>query len=121
MEVTTSPTNVVYKVDDRTGPWVKVQRWVSDQDPSEQQRCQEGMYIRAIGHLKVFNKQKSITAFYVSPITDFNQLTHHLSEVMYAHLTATKGAPVVSEGREPLYRVCKVGLSTCKCKIEIRT
>ncbi len=96
MEVTTSPTNVVYKVDDRTGPWVKVQRWVSEQDPQEKMVCQEGMYIRVVGHLKVFNKQRSVTAFYVNPITDYNALTHHLTEVMYAHLTATKGAPVVS-------------------------
>ena len=99
MDVTTSATNIVYNLDDRTGPWVKVQRWVSDQDPSEQQEdrmVQEGMYIRAVGHLKVFNKQKSVTAFFTKPITDFNELSHHLSEVMFAHLTSTKGALVVS-------------------------
>lgn len=101
MEVTAGPTNIVYRVDDRTGPWVKVQKWVSDQDPSEQQdrmTCQEGMYVRIVGHLKVFNKQRSVTAFYVKPLTDFNELSHHLSEVMFAHLVATKGAPVVSSG-----------------------
>ena len=105
MEVTTSPTNVVYKVDDRTGPWVKVQKWVSEQDGNDQQdppTCQEGMYVRVIGHLKVFNKQRSITAFYAKPVTDFNELSHHLAEVMYSHLTSTKGAPVV--------RGCGVGV-----------
>ena len=100
MDVTTSATNIVYNLDDRTGPWVKVQKWMSDQDPSEAQEdrmtVQEGMYIRAVGHLKVFNKQKSVTAFFVQPITDFNELSHHLSEVMFSHLTSTKGAPVVS-------------------------
>lgn len=97
MEVNTTPTNIVYKVDDRTGPWVKVQKWVSDQDPSERMTCQEGMYVRVVGHLKVFNKQRSVTAFYVKPVTDYNQISHHLSEVMFAHLTSTKGAPVVKE------------------------
>ncbi len=100
MEVTKSATNVVYNLDDRTGPLVKIQKWKSsDPEPSEQQEMmtvQEGMYIRAVGHLKVFNKQKSVTAFYIQPITDFNELSHHLAEVMYAHLTSTKGAPVVS-------------------------
>ena len=100
MDVTPGPTNVVYTVDDRTGPWVKVQKWLSDQDTAEQQQegatCQEGMYVRVVGHLKVFNKQRSVTAFYVKPLEDFNQLSHHLAEVMYAHLVATKGAPVVS-------------------------
>lgn len=98
MEVTTGPTNIIYRVDDRTGPWVKVQKWVSDQDPAEEQErmtCQEGMYVRIVGHLKVFNKQRSVTAFYVKPQSDFNQLSHHLSEVMFAHLVATKGAQVV--------------------------
>ena len=97
--MTTSPTNIVYKLDDRTGPWIKVQKWVSDQDPLEQQErvsCQEGMYVRIVGHLKMFNKQKSVTAFYVKPITDFNELSHHLSEVIFAHLSSTKGALVVS-------------------------
>ncbi len=100
MEVTTSPTNVVYKIDDRTGPWVKVQKWISDQDPVEQQElmsCQEGMYVRLVGHIKVFNKQRSITSFYIKPVLDFNELSHHLSEVMFAHLAATKGALVVCE------------------------
>lgn len=97
MEVNLGATNVVLKVDDRTGPWVKVQKWVSDQGPSEEdRRCQEGTYVKVVGHLKVFNKQKSVTAFYIRPVSDFNELTHHLSEVMYTHLTHKKGAPVVS-------------------------
>ena len=96
MEASISPTNVVYQVDDRMGPWVKVQKWISDQDQSEERAtCQEGMYIKAVGHLKVFNKQRSITAFHIKPISDFNELTHHLSEVMYSHLAATKELPVV--------------------------
>lgn len=116
MEATISPTNVVYQVDDRTGPWVKVQKWISDQDPSDKQEqvtCQEGMYIKAIGHIKVFNKQRSVTAFHIKPISDFNELTHHLSEVMYCHLAATKELPVVSNS----LNVCiKAGYSYSKVK-----
>ena len=99
MEANVGSTNVVYQVCDRTGPWVKVQKWLSDQDQSEQQEkvmCREGTYIKAIGHLKVFNKQRSVTSFHIKPISDFNELTHHLSEVMYSHLAATKQLPVVS-------------------------
>ena len=36
MEISESSTSVVYKLDDRTGPWVKVQKWMDDQDPSDQ-------------------------------------------------------------------------------------
>ena len=99
MEVAENPTHIVYKIDDRTGPWVKVQRWLEDQEStnvSERSSCREGMYVRVIGHLKSFNKQKSVTAFCVRPIEDFNEVSHHLSEVMFAHLAATKGVPIVS-------------------------
>ena len=97
MEANTSPTNVVYQVDDRTGPWLKVQKWISDQDSSDQpdRVCLEGTYIKAIGHLKVFNNQRSVTAFLIKPISDFNEVTHHLAEVMACHLSSTKELPVV--------------------------
>lgn len=112
MEVTTSPTNIIYKIDDRTGPWVKVQKWVSDQDPADQETvCQEGSYVRIIGHLKVFSKQRSITAFHLKPITDFNEVSHHLAEVMYAHLSSTKGLPVVRERNEAISEICRLVIS----------
>lgn len=101
MEVKESATSIVYMLDDRTGPWVKIQRWIEDQssplDPNERSLCREGMYVKAIGNIKTFNNQKSVTAFSVRPVTDFNEVTHHLSDVMVAHLAATRGAPVVSE------------------------
>ncbi len=100
MEVKESATSIVYMIDDRTGPWVKVQRWIEDQsipvDPNERSLCREGMYVKAIGNIKTFNNQKSVTAFSVQPVTDFNEITYHISEVMVAHLAATRGAPVVS-------------------------
>lgn len=30
MEVVEMATNVIFKIDDRTGPWVDVRRWVDD-------------------------------------------------------------------------------------------
>ncbi len=101
MEVKETATTMVYMIDDRTGPWVKVQRWIEDQstpvEPSERSACREGMYVKVIGNIKTFNDQKSVTAFSVCPIEDFNEVTHHLSEVVVGHLAATKGAPVVSQ------------------------
>ena len=31
MEVNESATTVTYKIDDRTGPWVDVRRWIDEQ------------------------------------------------------------------------------------------
>ena len=36
-------------------------------------------------------------AFHVQPVEDFNEVSHHLSEVIYTHLAVTKGLPVVSK------------------------
>lgn len=30
MEVNESPTNMMYKIDDRTGPWVEVRKWMDE-------------------------------------------------------------------------------------------
>lgn len=103
MEVNEGATTLVYRIDDRTGPWVKVQRWITeDQDPANQQErtvCQEGMYVKVIGHIKTFNKQMNVTAFHIKPISDYNEITHHLAEVIFIHLATTRGVPVVSRTR----------------------
>ena len=57
--------------------------------------CREGMYVRAVGHLRSFNKQRNMMAFHVRPVEDFNEISHHLSEVIYTHLAVTKCLPVV--------------------------
>ena len=31
MEVSEGPTNVTYKIDDRTGAWLEVKRWMDQQ------------------------------------------------------------------------------------------
>lgn len=103
MEISESSTSVVYKLDDRTGPWVKVQKWMDDQDPSDQSEraaTREGMYVRIVGHIRAFNKQRSVTAFHVRPLDDFNVLSHHLAEVLYAHLAATRGAPLPEQFKQ---------------------
>lgn len=56
----------------------------------------EGIYVKVIGNIRVFNKQRSVVAFYIRPIEDFNEVTHHLAECVYAHVSFTKGIPVVS-------------------------
>ena len=58
--------------------------------------CREGMYVRVVGHLRSFNKQRNMMAFHVRPVEDFNEISHHLSEVIYTHLAVTKCLPVVS-------------------------
>ena len=55
----------------------------------------EGIYVKVTGHLRSFNKQRNMVAFNIGCIENFSHVTHHLVEVVYTHLIATKGAPVV--------------------------
>lgn len=32
MEVVEAQTNVMYKIDDRTGPWIEVRKWLEEQE-----------------------------------------------------------------------------------------
>ena len=63
----------------------------------ERASCREGMYVKVVGHLRSFSKQRHIVAFNIRPIEDFNELSHHLAETVYCHLAVTKGVPVVRE------------------------
>ncbi len=50
--------------------------------------------MRVIGHLRAFVNERSLIAFRVIPITDFNEVTFHLLEVMQVHLHNTQPSPV---------------------------
>lgn len=52
--------------------------------------------MKIIGHIKMFNNQKTIIGFMIRPIEDFNEVTHHIAETIFAHLAITKGLSLVS-------------------------
>ena len=58
--------------------------------------------MRVIGQMRAFNQVRSIVAFHIQPLTDFNEYTFHFIEVVHTHLRNTKGA-AVSEALAPLH------------------
>ena len=50
--------------------------------------------MRVIGQMRAFNQVRSIVAFHIQPLTDFNEYTFHFIEVVHTHLRNTKGAAV---------------------------
>ena len=56
--------------------------------------------MRVIGQMRAFNQVRSIVAFHIQPLTDFNEYTFHFIEVVHTHLRNTKGA-AVSEALAP--------------------
>lgn len=97
-EVQEAATNITYKIDDGTGEFISVKKWVdTDENPNEQfkrSECREDIYVRVVGHMKSFNEgqQRSVIAFVVTPVRDFNEITCHMLDVIYASLMLKKSA-----------------------------
>lgn len=98
MEVVEAQTNVMYKVDDRTGPWIEVRKWLEEQETEaeieKRSECREGIYVRVVGHLRSFKQQKSVIVFSIRPVLNFNEITSHLMETLHAYLCLQKGPNV---------------------------
>lgn len=50
--------------------------------------------VRIIGQLRTFNNTRSIVAYSIQPISDFNEYTFHFIDVVHTHLRHTKGKPM---------------------------
>jgi len=94
LRVAEQATNLNIQLDDGTGK-IDVRIWVETEDNEylhqKKTEWREGVYVRVIGNLRAFNSNRSLVAFRIRPITDFNELTFHLLEVIYVHLYNTRG------------------------------
>lgn len=79
-------TNTQYVIDDSTGV-IEVKRWGESADNFTQNQ-----YVRVVGRINIYQEKRSINAFKVFAITDFNEVTCHFLQVIEAHIYATKGA-----------------------------
>lgn len=85
VEASDAATSQQYVVDDGTGA-VTVKKWV-DADDAEgaKQVMAVGQYVRVYGHVRVFQGQRNVIAFSMRPVTDFNEITYHFLDVIYAN------------------------------------
>mmetsp|Transcript_8452 Transcript_8452/g.14249 ORF Transcript_8452/g.14249 Transcript_8452/m.14249 type:complete len:304 (+) Transcript_8452:54-965(+) len=94
-------TNLQYQLDDGTDD-IMVKMWIdADADESIMERrafWKEGKLVRVVGQLRSFNHTRSIVAFNISPITDFNEYTFHFIEAVHTHLRNTRGKPPAAGG-----------------------
>jgi hypothetical protein len=77
VEMAKQSTNITYQIEDSTGR-MEVKQWVNEDDSifevNRREMITEGSYVKVVGNLRAYNGKKSVTAFHVSPITDFNQV-----------------------------------------------
>ncbi|XP_063968171.1 replication protein A 32 kDa subunit-B-like [Lytechinus pictus] len=90
-----SATNIVYEVDDMSGPVMEIRQWIdSDESSMDQQPTvhEENTYIKVSGNVRAFGGKRSIGPFRIAPISDLNQITMHMAEVVQAHMLLSKMA-----------------------------
>ncbi|TMW59213.1 hypothetical protein Poli38472_007358 [Pythium oligandrum] len=88
-------TNVTFQLDDGTGV-IEGRMFLHSDDvdfaEAEMAKFRDGIYVRAVGSLRTFQDKLSLSCFAVTPVEDFNEITHHFLEVIYVHCYNTKGA-----------------------------
>ena len=88
-------TYAVYKIEDGTGV-VDCKLWIdsgdSEADAEKRALCRQGSYVRAVGVLRDFQGNASVQLYDMRPVTDHNEITHHMLEAIYVHLQNTKGS-----------------------------
>ncbi|XP_028256047.1 replication protein A 32 kDa subunit-like [Parambassis ranga] len=80
-------TNIHYYVDDMTGPPLSVKQWVSTEDCKLMTAASPGTYVKVIGSLRNFKGQRLLLAMDIRRISDLNEISSHMLEVVYAHMS----------------------------------
>ncbi|EKX39999.1 replication protein A2, 32kDa [Guillardia theta CCMP2712] len=94
VDVKETSTSVTFSLEDGTGN-IDAIMWI-DQDESEfmvRSRAEwvVGTYVRVVGQVRSHNGKRSMVAFHLRTVTDFNELTYHLFDTIHAHLYNTRG------------------------------
>lgn len=87
-------TSMSYQLFDGTGS-MNVRLFVNGNEDNklmeERQECDEGRYVRLYGTCSSRDNRKLFVGRSIKCITDFNEITHHHLEVMYAHFYSANG------------------------------
>ncbi|KAJ4709313.1 replication protein A 32 kDa subunit A [Melia azedarach] len=80
----------VFLIDDGTGQ-IECGRWAHEQmEFNEVNQISQGMYVRVYGHLKPLQDKRSLNAYCIRPVTDFNEITSHFIECIFVQLYNTR-------------------------------
>jgi len=90
LSVDAQSSHTSYTINDYTGT-LAVKQWHND-DQQQQPSVAEGAWVHIFGRINSFQGKCSINAFDVIPVTDFNEITHHFTEVIFAHLMNLENA-----------------------------
>jgi len=114
-QITESTTNITFVIDDGTGK-IEAKIWLDENDQNDyniQRRpaWKEGIYVRVVGHLRSFHGKRSVVAFRIHPISDFNEITYHNLEVLYVHLHNTRQGTMQTTDMSGMLTTAQTGRS----------
>lgn len=82
-------TNYSFKLSDGTGE-IDCKKW-KDTDAPSSFRIDEGATVRVVGTIREFAGRSHLLVYSVTPIKNWNEVTHHILDVIFTHLQNTKG------------------------------
>ena len=90
--ITPNPTNITFKMHDSSGE-IEVKKWVDldKQDEASRLGFEIDSHVRVWGHVKSFSNKRSVNAYVLRKVQDFNEVHYHELEAAYVHLYFTKG------------------------------
>eukprot|EP01037_Dinobryon_pediforme_P030436 gene30436-34520_t len=83
-------TNYSFKINDGTGE-IDCKKWKDNDSPSIFNALREGQTARVVGTIREFAGRSHLLVYSVAPVTNFNEVTHHILDVIFTHLQNTKG------------------------------
>ncbi|KAJ8032909.1 Replication protein A 32 kDa subunit [Holothuria leucospilota] len=87
-------THIRYELDDMSGPSIEIRQWIDNDEnnPPESQPeiYHPPTYVKIIGSIRSFSGKLTVSPFKIIPLTDLNEITVHMLEVVHAHMYLTK-------------------------------
>lgn len=92
ISISQGATSSDFTLEDGTGT-IKARLWSEGGEGSTPEVTQwsEGVYVRATGQLRIFGKKRSLVLFRITPVEDFNEITHHLLQCVFVLLQHKNG------------------------------
>jgi len=100
MDSREASTNVTYMINDFTGEDIQVRHWIDEADDEtagvrESQVLRKHTLVRICGNVREIQGTRSVVAFRIFPVHDYNEFSCHILEVIHAqmlHQMLTKGS-----------------------------
>ncbi|KAM9434930.1 replication protein A 32 kDa subunit-like isoform 2-T2 [Clarias gariepinus] len=85
----TTPTHLLYSLDDMTGPPLEVKQWLNLEEVNMNHSViPPGTYVKVTGSLRTIQHNRFMVAFNIRRLDDFNEITSHMLEIRNGAMTS---------------------------------